>query len=115
MANLSSIKVDQLKWDSKANPKGFMKFGDDFEMMVRTLQHGTALADYVNEKLGKRELSHGQLIAPFIAQDSDFAEILQQNGLHVADTPGTPSTPGRAAALFFLNLFNKRKTRVGLT
>ena len=52
MASLGSYKLNPTNiWDSDANPYGFNDWISDLSDLVRTLEHGPPLEDFLDEKL----------------------------------------------------------------
>jgi hypothetical protein len=71
LASLDKYKLTQDTWDSDANPGKLLHFVTNMGAMVRAINHGSTLEDYLNLKLGRNVLSH--VTTPsFLADDPDF-------------------------------------------
>ena len=72
MASLGSYKLSPTQvWDSDANPYGFNDWLKDMSALVRTLEKGNILEDFLDEKL-KRVVKHSSLISKVLLEDPDF-------------------------------------------
>ena len=71
MASLDRFKLSSVSWDSDQNPCGFLSFMFVFSSMVRALDHGNDLEDYLDLKLGRA--AHQSVTTPgFLSEDPEF-------------------------------------------
>ena len=71
MASLDRFKLSSVSWDSDQDPCGFLSFMFVFSSMVRALDHGNDLEDYLDLKLGRA--AHQSVTTPgFLSEDPEF-------------------------------------------
>ena len=90
MAQLGSYKLNPANiWDSDVNPYGYNDWIADLSDLVRTLEHGDVLEDFLDEKL-KRVVRHSNLFSQVLIDDPDFhnEEITQM----IADAKSSSSS-----------------------
>jgi hypothetical protein len=71
MASLDRFKLSSVQWDSDKEPGGFIDFMFVFASMVRALDYGNALEDWLDVKLDRSK--HQHVTTPgFLSDDPEF-------------------------------------------
>ena len=72
MASSNKLKLQIVTWDSDKNPHGYADFIDNFGSVVRCIEHGPFLEDFLDYKL-KRKTARAATTPSFISKDDDFS------------------------------------------
>ena len=54
MTTLEKFKLNAVIWDSDKDPNGYTKWISTIGSLVRSTQHGPALEDFLDTKLGRQ-------------------------------------------------------------
>jgi hypothetical protein len=73
-ASLDRFKLSQHTWDSDKHPARFYQFMTSMSAMVRSINHGAEVEDYLDKKLDRRRSEH-LTVPSFISDDPDFAPM----------------------------------------
>jgi len=78
MASLDKFKVSAAQWDSDKEPTRFVDFMFIMTALVRSLDQGNTLEDWIDRKLGRSR--HQHVTTPsFVASDPEFQREAAQH------------------------------------
>jgi hypothetical protein len=73
MASLDKYKLTSVTWDSDKSPTKFCDFMFEMSAMVRAIDHGNILEDFLDAKLGRAV--HQHVTTPtFLSNDPEFVK-----------------------------------------
>ena len=68
---MSQIKSSQITWDSGKEPDGGLLYIEQFSGMVRTMEHGPPLEEFIDEKT-ERNINQKTIVPSMFSSDPDF-------------------------------------------
>ena len=97
MASLQSIKLNQVSVDLEKRPQDYHTFISNFSDMVRTLEYGDLLEDWLDQVLGRNRSNEGATIPSFIRDNPDFVREaphgFDEDGEHLHTPSGVRLSP----------------------